>query len=306
MNLVRRALESGVADAHGLGGNVQAAVWADGWSAPVAVGDDLDKTMRMWSMAKPVEAIAVLSRAADDHVRPTPGFGVAMHRAIQRSENCSARRMVLELQNLTGGTGGARAAFATILREAGARPIVATQEDGPTEQSADCEAFLEHVERGLRAADGVAVLFGTSRWKVTDAVRFAHALADGLYGSAGAEVLSTMSEPKELSEEPGATFTADPRWGAGLAFRDYPLAYKAGWGGTRQGAFLAGQFAIVTVHGRRVAVAAMFHPRTEPQIDDPGETTAPLALEAVFMSVARTLPRLATTSKPSVLPKRKG
>jgi hypothetical protein len=201
--------------------------------------------------------------------------------------------MVLELQRLSGGTRGARQAFAAILGDARADPVVATQEDGPAEQSADCEAFLERYESGLPAPDGNAVLFGTSLWSVMDAVRFAHALADGVYGSSGGLILGTMSEPKEVSEEPGATFTADPRWGAGIAFSGYPVAYKAGWGGARQGAFLAGQFAVVTVRGRNVAVAAMFHPTTQPQIDDPGETRAPLALEELFAAVAAIFPQLA-------------
>jgi hypothetical protein len=201
--------------------------------------------------------------------------------------------MVLELQKLSGGTLGARQAFATVLHEASADPVVATQEDGPAEQSADCEAFLERYESGLPAPDSNAVLFGTSLWTVTDAVRFAHALADGVYGRSGGLVLTAMSQPKELSEEPGATFTADPRWGAGIGFRGYPVAYKAGWGGTRQGAFLAGQIAVISLRGRRVAVAAMFHPRTQPAIDDPGETEAPAALNDVFSALAKTLPETA-------------
>ena len=57
-------------------------------------------------------------------------------------------------------------------------------------------------------------------------------------------------------------------------------------------AFLAGQFAIVNVKGRRVAVAAMFHPNTQPRIDDPGETLAPEALEEIFTVLADTFPRL--------------
>jgi hypothetical protein len=293
MHFTRVALGPAVSQAHLLGGSVQVAIWVEGWPRPIALGDDLSKPMRMWSMAKPVEAIASMSSAAHDAVQLSAGFAVAMQRALQRSENCSARRMVLELQRLSGGTHGARAAFGAVLRKAGAYPIVATQEDGPAEQSADCEAFLTRHQSGLRVADSEAVLFGTSLWTVTDAVRFAHALADGTYGTAGTAVLAQMTERKEPSEEPGATLTADPQWGAGLAFHGYPVAYKAGWGGSRQGTFLAGQFAVVTVRGSRVAVAAMFHPRSQPQIDDPGETQAPLALNEIFTTVASTFPQLA-------------
>jgi hypothetical protein len=293
MSLMRRLLSSAAQSARRLGGTIQVAAWADGWNAPVVVGDDLDEPMRMWSMAKPVDAIAAMKLAAQRHLQLTPAFALALQRAIQRSENCSARRLVLELQHLAGSPAGARRTFAMVLGDAHAHPLVATEEDGPSEQSADCEAFLDEHAAGLPSADGVAMLFGTSRWTVTDAVRFAHALGDGAYGSAGARVMHVMQLPKELSQEPGATFTADVRWGAGVAFRGYRVSYKAGWGGTQQQAFLAGQIAIVTDGRRRVAVAAMFHPSVQPSIDDPGETEAPRALEDVFGAVAEALPTLA-------------
>ena len=37
----------------------------------------------------------------------------------------------------------------------------------------------------------------------------------------------------------GAVFTADTRWGVGVGFLGYRVAYKAGWGGTRRRAFLS-------------------------------------------------------------------
>jgi hypothetical protein len=288
MERLRSALSRGVAQARTLGGRVQAAVWIDGWTRPVVVGDDLGRRMRMWSMAKPVEAIAVLQRAARVGVRPTAGFRLAMDRALRRSENCAARRMVLELEHLTGGPAAARAAFASVLSEAGAHPTVATETDGPSDQSTDCEAFLSRESAGLSVPDREAVLFGTSLWRVDDAVRFAHALADGTFGVEGASVLLTMTKPKLLSQEAGAVFTASPLWGAGTAFRRYRIAYKAGWGGATRHQFLAGQFAVVYAKRRRAAVAAIFHPSVQPRIDDPGETTAPHALEAIFAAVART------------------
>jgi hypothetical protein len=42
-----------------------------------------------------------------------------------------------------------------------------------------------------------------------------------------------MAKPKQLSQEQGAVFTAGLLWGAGIAFRGYRVAYKAGWGGTQ-------------------------------------------------------------------------
>jgi hypothetical protein len=248
--------------------------------------------MRMWSMAKPVEAIAVLQLAARAGIRPTAGFRVSMQRALRRSENCSARRMVLELEKLTGGPRSARLAFASVLNEAGANPVVAQEMGRPSDQSSDCETFLKRKSSGLAAPDSVAMLFGTSLWTVGDAVHFAHALGDGVYGAAGTAVLRTMARPKLLSQEPGAVFTAPRSWGAGTAFRGHRVAYKAGWGGVAQRSFLAGQFAIVTVRGRNVAVAAAFHPRVQPTIDDPGATVAAQALEIIFTSVARVFQRL--------------
>ncbi len=229
----RFALERGVAQARDLDGHVQAAVWVDDWPAPIAVGDDLRRPMRMWSLAKPVEAVAALQFASRKRVQLTAGFTLAMERALRRSENCSARRIVLELEQLAGGPAGARVAFAAVLRDAGARAVVASQREGAAVQSAQCAAFLEREGTGLTDRDGEAVLFGTARWTVIDAVRFARALANGTYGPAGAGVLETMAKPKQLSREPGAVFTADLLWGAGLAFRGYRHAYKAGWGGTQ-------------------------------------------------------------------------
>jgi hypothetical protein len=49
---------------------------------------------------------------------------------------------------------------------------------------------------------------------------------------------------------------------------------------------------VVDVDGRRAAVSAMFHPTTQPRIDDPGETPAPQALRDIFGSVAHAFSRL--------------
>ncbi len=111
----RFALERGVAQARDLDGHVQAAVWVDDWPAPIAVGDDLRRPLRMWSLAKPVEAVAALQFASRKRVQLTAGFTLAMERALRRSENCSARRIVLELEQLAGGPAGARVAFAAVL-----------------------------------------------------------------------------------------------------------------------------------------------------------------------------------------------
>jgi hypothetical protein len=248
--------------------------------------------MRMWSLAKPVEALAVLEVAERQGVRTTPAFEVAMERSLRRSENCSARRMVLELEQLTGGPEGARNAFADVLAESGARAMPGTQRDGAAEQSAHCTAFLEQHGDGLRAPNGVAVLLGTSEWTIRDAIAFAHALGSGRFGGAGERVLATLAQPKLLSEEPGAVFTAATNWGAGEALATFGPAYKSGWGGTQQHDFLAGQYAVVEANGHRVALAVVFHPSEEPDADDPGSTRAPAALAGFYEEVARALPHV--------------
>jgi hypothetical protein len=97
-----------------------------------------------------------------------------------------------------------------------------------------------------------------------------------------------MREPKEFSREvlPGE-FTAPVDWGAGRALGRFDPAYKAGWGGTQQGDFLAGQMALFEPRsGDRVVVAVIFHPAVQPSIDDPGLTRAPEALQAVMNALA--------------------
>jgi hypothetical protein len=145
---------------------------------------------------------------------------------------------------------------------------------------------------GIRSPFGPALLLGTSTWTVSDAVRFAYALGHGEYGRAGTEVMTLMREPKLPSgEAPPGDHTADPDWGAGKALASYRPAYKAGWGGVQHGNFLAGQIAVFDLHGRTVAVAAMFHPSEQPDRDDPGRTAAPRAVETMFAAVAHALAR---------------
>ncbi|HEV2790527.1 MAG TPA: hypothetical protein VGV69_04430, partial [Solirubrobacterales bacterium] len=137
-----------------------------------------------------------------------------------------------------------------------------------------------------------ALLLGTSEWRVADAVRFMHALGSGAYGHVLSErILNLMREPKERSREIlPEEFTAAVDWGAGRALRVLDPAYKAGWGGTQQGAFMAGQMAVVELpSGERAALAVMFHPAVQPGQDDPGLTPAPQALEAVMEPLARRL-----------------
>jgi hypothetical protein len=243
--------------------------------------------MRMWSMSKPVAAVALLTLAHETGVTLSPDVQDAMRRAIERSENCAQRRVVLELQELADGPGQAAVAFGAILRDAGSQAAVAT-----ATQPADpvCYGYLTRTAAGLRSPRGPGLLLGTSTWSIRDAVAFTHALATGRYGEAGAEVLRLMRGRKLPSAETrSGDYTASLDWGAGRALRAWDPAYKAGWGGTLHNNFLAGQLAVVQINGVRVAMAAMFHPNVQPDRDDPGRTAAPAAIEAIFGTVVQDL-----------------
>ena len=93
-----------------------------------------------------------------------------------------------------------------------------------------------------------------------------------------------MRTPKLPSREvPPGELTAPLEWGAGTALAGLEPAYKAGWGGSLNGNFLAGQVATVALPGgNHLSLAVMFHPNRQPSRDDPGITAAPAAIEAVM------------------------
>lgn len=214
----------------------------------------------------------------------------AVSGAITRSENCRERRVVLELQRLAGGPRGAAAAVASVLRLAGAGGRVGRQVDRPESL---CIPYLES-QRHLADPLAPAALLGTSTWRVTDAVRVLNALATDAYGRAvSRRVVALMERPKRRSREsPPGDFTAPLNWGAGIALRNFHPAYKAGWGGSEQNAFLAGQVVLIPLHnGQALSLAVMFHPHVQPAIDDPGLTNAPQALKRVMRPVAQAIVR---------------
>jgi hypothetical protein len=290
-----RALRRGVAAAHRLGGSVEAAVMLGSWRAPVVATSERGgkrRWMRMWSMSKIVTAVALLrSRGwGEEPGKPlSPEVLESLQAAITRSENCPQRRIVLELQHALGdSTERARHAIATVLRIAGGRAQPGS-EVAPPESS--CIPFLE-TQTEIPDPLAPALLLGTSEWRVTDAVRFMHALGAGAYGRAVSQrLLALMREPKARSREIAPQeFTAPVDWGAGRALVAFDPAYKAGWGGTQESAFLAGQMALLRLpSGGRAAIAVMFHPAVQPAVDDPGLTRSPQALETVMRSLAREL-----------------
>ena len=85
-----QALAGGVRAAERDGGSAAAAAWVVGWGAPIVVGDD--RLDRMWSISKPVAAIATLEAYHDS---PASGLDQALTAAIQRSDNCAERGVVL-------------------------------------------------------------------------------------------------------------------------------------------------------------------------------------------------------------------
>lgn len=276
---LREALMRGVVAAERFGGTAEAAVWLDGWSAPVIAGDK-DRAMRMWSMSKVVTAVAVFERVAGR--QPSPELEEALVAALVRSENCPQRRVIVGLQQLAGGVEQARAAFDDVLARAGARATIAGAPQAPEEY---CQPYLTTHDATVPGhALDPAYQYGTATWTVGDAVAFAHALGTGEYGEPGRRVLELLRRPKQPSTEEGAQLSTSTGWGVGQVFG--AAAYKAGWGGAQRGDFLVGQIAVVSSGGRTAAIAAMFHPLRQPAADDPGQAHAAEALEALLRPLA--------------------
>lgn len=282
-------LQHGVDVAAALGGTAEAAIMLDGWPTPLIVSSEAHgegRYMRMWSMSKVSTMIAVL-RGLGWGQRPgrpiSPELDEALQGAITRSENCRQRRVVLELQRLSGGTPAARVALQDVFGEAGAEVRVGTQIAPPEE---NCLAYLD-TQTELAEPLAPALLLGTSTWRAGDAVRLVHALSIGTYGGAiSREVLGLMRLPKQPSREvdPGE-LTAPLDWGAGESLPS-GTPYKSGWGGSLNGNFLAGQIAVADLPGiGHAALVAVFHPNEQPSRDDPGITGSPEALNAIFSSL---------------------
>jgi len=282
-------LQRGVDVAAALGGTAEAAIMLDGWRTPAIASSEAngeDRFMRMWSMSKVATMVAVL-RGLGWGQRPgrpiSPELDEALRGAIKRSENCRQRRVVLELQRLSGGTGPAREALAAVFRASGGEARIGTQIEAP---EPSCVAYL-NAQSELAEPLAPGLLLGTSTWRVGDAARFVHALSAGTYGAAvSGRALGLMRSPKLPNREvqPGE-LTAPLDWGAGESL-PAGTAYKAGWGGSLHGNFLAGQIALADLPGvGRASIVAVFHPDVQPPRDDPGVTAAPMALDAIFSSV---------------------
>jgi hypothetical protein len=288
----KRSLEGAVRRAAALGGSVEVAVMPVTSRRPIVATSPRGgsaRWMRMWSMSKVAVMVALLRAEGWGHIRGnrlSPEVASALRGTILRSENCRERRVVLELQAATGGPQGARRAINEVMHGAEAGVRVSREVASP---DPSCVEYLGG-QREVRRPLAPAGLLGTSTWRVGDAVRLLAALGRDAYGVAvSRRVIAAMRAPKQASREvPAGELTAPLDWGAGRAFANLHPAYKAGWGGTQHGNFMAGQIALVEAPAwGRVAMAVMFHPSVQPPSDDPGRTVAPRAVELVMDSVAR-------------------
>jgi hypothetical protein len=266
-------------------------VWVDGWLKPITnTTHGTDIRMRMWSTGKPPTAIAVLQAAG---VRIDPRFTGWMQGAIERSENCPWREMVLYLQALKGPLAKtATERFDAVFQTAGATGVRTIGTLEPPDSGACTGATYKDWPYPLTDS---APQLGVTTWHIEDAVRFAHALGTRQYRSSGDTVLHAMREPKHPSRElddPATEYTANPNWGAGVVFKGWDPAYKSGWGGQRHGDFMLAQYIVLNVHGHIVAIAAAFHPLHQPTSDDPGQHGATLGIESMLTPIRRAIEKL--------------
>ncbi len=284
--LVTRMLEQGSTDALERGVTIYAAVSADGWNRAAQVNGG--EQLRMWSTAKAVTATSALTTAAKRGKQPTSELDAAMRDAIQRSENCRQRRVVLWLQEMTGGPSGAADAVRSTLASTGIDDVDVPQTAATPD--AECIDYLN--ASSAPNPLGPSLLLGTAKWTAVGASRFSLGLAAGSFGAAGRRVYRLMQLPKQRSREQKdpTAYTAAVDWGAGKkAMAGLKPAYKSGWGGVEQRSFIAGQIVALRVSGVSYGVAVFGAPVTQPVNDDPGKTEVPAAVEDLLALLAPVL-----------------
>lgn len=291
------ALTEGVAVAEKqYGGRATAAIWPVEWESPIVVKGNAPAEARMWSMSKPVTAIAALRAFERKNQKPTLAFRKSMRDAITMSGNCGARRMALSLQTNSGTESAAKEAFRKVLTDANTDVSVAGVQSKLTQADvASCKKYLSEIAP-IEVPSESALQFGTVNWSVAEAVGFMRELSaksGGGYGTAGRTVLRLMGQPKQSvpatygESEQGAR--KYPNWGAGESLTKWKPAYKAGWGGSNQNAFVAGQIVLLRGVNPPVAIAAMFHPNAQPPNDDPEQTKSREALNEIFNRISTQL-----------------
>lgn len=292
-NSLQSALGDAVAAGDAFGGHTSVALWLNGWSSPIVVGAGTPTYGRMWSMSKPVAVIATYEAAQRQGEVFGASLVTAATDAITRSDNCAERRIILGLQQLTGGLAPALSAFDEVLAQAG--DMEARTPERATLSEPTCLAYFRQ-RAPTNIPNAEAWEFGTDEWTVAQAAGFAHALAEGVYGSAGKFALTLMAMPKRAAltsiEGPSGDHIANLQWGAGTVFAPWHPAYKPGWGGSQQDDFLTGQIVVLESADPPVAIAARFYPTEEPPTDDVGATPGPVALEAMFDRIREALVRM--------------
>jgi hypothetical protein len=285
------ALRRGVVAAAAFGGEVEVGLWLDNDKTPIEAGDQLGLG-RLWSLSKPVAALAALE-AADARGGPTTALMAAVTDAITKSDNCAQRLVVLDLQQREGGIDGAAAAFGAILKRAGVT-LTTKPQQADISGDAECRSYLSTNGGEISDPFGTALQFGTDEWTLRDAILFAHALANGTYKRAGETVLGLMRQAKDRPAGASPTdYTGplnDPPSG-GQFPPEWAPAYKGGWGGHRLHPpnFRAAEIVVLDVGVHKIALAATFRPTMQPRSDDPGTTHAPQALNALFASIEQTI-----------------
>lgn len=288
------ALKKGAAQASKLGGVGAAAVWVSGAATPGTTSAAItSKRIRMWSVSKPVAAVAVLQVAAELPEGASPALKAAIHDAITQSSNCAQRRVVLGLQAIAGTAAqshaqhyaAAQEQFKSVLTSAGVKgtTTVDRQTDG------ECAAYLAASPVKGWPPSSDALLFGTTTWTLSDAVHWMAALQAGTYGRSGESVLGYMRLPKSkppLSEAPPGSYTPSSlAWGAGDSLAAWHPAYKSGWGGHATNEFFVSQVVGVTVGKQRIAIAVQFRPSTNPPSDNPADSPAIQGIQTMLSSI---------------------
>lgn len=290
------ALLHGVEAAEGYGGLASAAIWVQGWPGPVVHGD-ASRLGRLWSVSKPVTAIAAGLLTSGHFGQPLYG---AMTDAITRSDNCAQRRVVLGLQQLAGSKPRAVNDFTKVL-ELGSVTLHSEYQIGSISEDQDCIPYLQANRGTVSDPLQPALEFGVYTWNVVDAVSFAHALAIGTYGRSGSAVLHLMRLPKQYALAPTSHDDYTSALDRPPSGGDFPASwrpgYKGGWGGSQQGDFLAEQIVDLDLGGHAVSLAAMFWPSAPAPSDDPGRGVSPAALEALLSTVRMRLEHLAPPSE---------
>jgi hypothetical protein len=248
----------------------------------------------MWSMSKPVTAIALVQALRSAGKSVSAEVRSAIHWAIIASDDCAQRWLTVQLQQQRGGDEGALSAFSDVLAKAG---VHGTQVEGAATDPTCVPEIDQHWPTPQVSAP--ALQLGTHTWTTFDAARFAYELASGAYGDAGDLVAAQMRLPKArpFSYEPG-DYTApldEPPSGSNVFPRAWTPGFKGGWGGSTHDDFLSGQIVILDVGGIRIGLAAQFWPNVQPADDNPGLTKAPSALEALFGIISNKLKGLTAT-----------